>query len=294
MKKQDKALILALSSVLLWSTVATALKIALRYFDYLNLLFYSSLFSVIALFLIIVITKKTSELKSLNKKTIIKSILLGILNPFLYYLVLFKAYSLLRAQEALVLNYTWAVMVVVLSAVILKRKLRLPQMGAILISFAGVFVIASKGSFSFSFEEPLGIGLALGSSIIWALFWIYNIDDKTDETIRLLISFLSGLFFITITILATSGFTNPSTEGLFASAYVGLFEMGITFVLWLKALTLTDNIARTSNLVYLSPFLSLLFINLVIGESISLSSFIGLILILSGIIVQQSMKKLDT
>jgi hypothetical protein len=44
MKEQDKALILALSAVLLWSTVATAFKIALRYFDYLNLLFYSSLF----------------------------------------------------------------------------------------------------------------------------------------------------------------------------------------------------------------------------------------------------------
>ena len=31
----------------------------------------------------------------------------GFLNPFLYYIILFKAYSLLPAQEALSLNYTW-------------------------------------------------------------------------------------------------------------------------------------------------------------------------------------------
>jgi hypothetical protein len=34
----------------------------------------------------------------------------------------------------------------------------------------------------------------------------------------------------------TSHFTFPGLNGFLASAYVGLFEMGITFVFWLLAL----------------------------------------------------------
>ena len=35
-----------------------------------------------------------------------------------------------------------------------------------------------------------------------------------------------------------------------AVTYVGLFEMGITFVLWLSALKSTNNTARISNLIF--------------------------------------------
>ncbi len=291
MKKTDKALIYALSAVLLWSTVATAFKIALQYVDYLNLLFYSSLTSATALLIIIIATGKLRLVRNLERKELTHAVLQGILNPFLYYLVLFRAYSLLRAQEALTLNYTWAVMVVLLSAAIFRKALRFRELCAIMISFSGVLVIATKGSFDFNFDEPLGIGLALGSSLIWALFWVMNIGTKTDETVKLFISFVTGFVLITITVAATGSLTLPSSEGLAAVVYVGLFEMGITFVLWLKALNLTDSIARTSNLVYLSPFLSLAFINVIIGESVALSSIAGLALIMAGIILQQSKRQ---
>ncbi len=290
MIKHDKALLPALSAVLLWSTVATAFKIALRHTDYMNLLFYSSLTSAAALFIILIANGKIGMLKAMPRRAVIKSMLLGVLNPFLYYLVLFRAYSLLRAQEALVLNYTWAVMVVIFSAVILKRKVKALGYAAILISFAGVFVIATKGSLDFRIDEPAGMGLALGSSVIWALFWIFNIDKGTDEVLRLFLSFLSGFILIAGVLLATGRMALPGAEGILASVYIGLFEMGITFVLWTKALNTTDNISRTGNLVYLSPFLSLAFIAFILGESLLLSSFAGLALILAGIIIQQTAK----
>lgn len=291
MKKQDKAIILALCAVLLWSTVATAFKIALGHTNYLNLLFYSSLTSAIALFTILLATGKVVSLKKLPVRTISKSVLLGVLNPFLYYLILFKAYSLLRAQEALVLNYTWAIMVVILSVIILKRKVRLKELIALIVSFTGVFIIATRGTIGFQIDEPVGMGLALGSSVLWALFWVLNIDKESDEIQRLFLSFLSGFLITAVSLLVTGSLTLPGPEAILASVYIGLFEMGITFVLWTKALNMTENIPRTGNLVYLSPFLSLLFIALILGESILLSSFTGLGLILAGIIIQQTAKK---
>lgn len=43
-------------------------------------------------------------------------------------------------------------------------------------------------------------------------------------------------------------------EGVLGAAYVGLFEMGICFVMWLMAMKLTNNTARISNLIFLSLF----------------------------------------
>src|SRR3989344_8578145 len=110
METQSQAYIYAISAVLIWSTVASAFKISLRYLDALQLLLYSSLVSVVILFAIMLIQNKIKLLKMYSKKDYLHSALLGFLNPFLYYIVLFKAYSLLPSQEAQPLNYAWAIM----------------------------------------------------------------------------------------------------------------------------------------------------------------------------------------
>jgi drug/metabolite transporter (DMT)-like permease len=51
---------------------------------------------------------------------------------------------------------------------------------------------------------------------------------------------------------------------------------------------LTDRTASISNLIYLSPFLSLIFIRLFVGERILPSTLTGLALILGGLWVQKS------
>ena len=48
------------------------------------------------------------ELCRLSRRDWQQSLLPGLLNPCLYYLVLFKAYELLPAQQAQALNYSWA------------------------------------------------------------------------------------------------------------------------------------------------------------------------------------------
>lgn len=80
-------------------------------------------------------------------------------------------------------------------------------------------------------------------------------------------------------------FSNPF--GLVGAAYVGVFEMGITFVLWISALKLSENTAKVGNLIFLSPFLSLVFIHFLVGEDILPSTFIGLVFIVMGLFIQQ-------
>ena len=63
--------------------------------------------------------------------------------------------------------------------------------------------------------------------------------------------------------------------------------MGITFLLWLKALKLSKTTAHVASLVYLAPFFSLVVISFVVNEKILLSTIIGLIFIVGGIILQK-------
>jgi drug/metabolite transporter (DMT)-like permease len=63
--------------------------------------------------------------------------------------------------------------------------------------------------------------------------------------------------------------------------------MGLTFVLWLKALDRSPNTARISNLVFISPFISLILVSVFVGEKILFSTITGLVIIVSGILLQQ-------
>ncbi|MCF6365726.1 MAG: DMT family transporter [Bacteroidales bacterium] len=289
---QKKAYIYAISAVLLWSTVAVSFKIALRYVNFLQLLFFASAVALFTYLIISLLSGKIKTLFTITKKELLYSSFIGFLNPFLYYVILFKAYSLLPAQIAQPLNYLWPAMLVLLSAPLLGQKLKIKSLLSVFFGFLGVYVIATQGNvFDFKVEKPFGVILAAGSSVIWALSWIFNQKDKRTGEKKLFWAFFFGLIYISISIFFFSEFKLPKLNGILAVIYVGLFEMGITFFLWLKALQITDRNDSISNLVFFSPFFALIFIHFILGENIYYTTFIGLIFIISGIFIQQIKKK---
>ena len=292
MNKISKSYLFALLAIMFWSTAAVAFKVALKYMDFIHLLFFSSLTSFFVLLIIIILKKEFKTLFTYSKKQYFNSVLLGFLNPFAYYLVLLKAYSILPAQLAQPLNYLWPIMLVLLSAPLLGQKLNYRSLIAIFISFFGVYLISSRNQlFSLEIDQPFGILLAAGSSIIWALFWIYNVKDKRPEIHKLVLSFFFSLFFIIIALSLFSSFEIPETKGLIFAFYIGLFEMGVTYVLWLKALQWADRSDRISNLVFISPFFSLIWIYLILGENIYNTTIAGLVFIILGIFANRLLNK---
>jgi drug/metabolite transporter (DMT)-like permease len=288
MKQSSKAQLYALCSVVLWSTVATAFKLGLQTLSPLYLILTASVFSLLTFFVVILIQGKLNELFTISISGLGKSALLGALNPFGYYLILFQAYSLLPAQVAQPLNMIWPVTLALLSAPLLKQKITVRNIIAILISFVGVVFISSQGSLAGMANTNLtGALLAVGSSIIWALFWILSVLDKRDEIFKLFWNFAFGLLYLILTAFFFTDFSWPDSKGLPAAVYIGLFELGITYILWMKAMQLSENNAKTGNLIFLSPFLSLVFIHFILGETIFYTTFIGLAFIISGIWYQQ-------
>jgi len=291
-KHNSSAYLFAGLAIAFWSTVSTAFKLSLRYQSPTQLLLGASFFSLLIMFTVILLQKKTGRLLEGNRKDLVRSALLGLLNPFLYYTVLLEAYDRLPAQEAQALNYIWAVMLVLLAIPILKQKPRFRDISGVLISFCGAVVIALRGDFTqLRFQEPVGVGLALGSTLIWALFWLYNVRDRRDEVIKLFWIFVFGFMYVLIYALAMGEFALPSGYALLGNVYVGVFEMGIAFIFWQLALQKAVSTARVTNLIFLTPFVSLLIINRVLGETITLSTLAGLVLIIGGILWQQTSRK---
>ncbi|CAG8999868.1 MAG: hypothetical protein CENE_01851 [Candidatus Celerinatantimonas neptuna] len=288
MKSQSQAYIYGIAAVLMWSTVATAFKIALRYLSPLQLVALASFNSTLVLMVILLFQGKLHLTWHYLKTHSRYYFLLGLLNPFGYYLILFKAYDLLPAQQAQPLNYTWAITLSLMAVPILGHKLHRYDIGAMLFGYLGAVVIATKGDLlTLHFQSPLGVTLALLSTLFWSGYWIINRRRQDEPVAALLASFLLSLPVTWICCLSFDGFPSIRWQGWAGSAYVGFFEMGITFVCWIIALKKTEKTARISNLIFISPFLSLYFIAKLLGEPIAPATYIGLILIIAGLIIQQ-------
>lgn len=284
-----KAIIAASLAVLSWSTVAAAFKTALSYFTHFEMLVVAAPTAALIFAVAITISGKWSSVAALKASDMAKLALLGALSPTLYYLVLFAAYSLLPAQVAQPINYFWPIFLVVLLAFVAHKPVRPKLYIGMVISFAGLTVISlagnSLGGLSLS---PTGLLLALLSALLWAFYWIANEKIKTgiDESVKLFVSFS----FASLYLLAAIPFTNcdfNSLPGGLSSMYVGAFEMGIPFLFFSLALRNATNVALINQMCYIAPFLSLFFISVVVGESIMPVTYLGLSLIVAGVVYNQ-------
>jgi len=280
-----------LVAVLLWSTVATAFKLALRELSVIQLLAYASTCSALALLGIVLARKQGPLLLAYLRETPGYFCLMALMNPLVYYLILLRAYDLLPAQQAQTINYTWAITLAILAVPLLGQRLTRKDMLAVALGYAGVLIIATQGRvLSLEFASIEGVVFALVSTVVWALYWIFSARNTRDPVVSLCLNFLIAAPVALLGCAVFSSLIPPSGSALAAALYVGLFEMGVTFALWSTALRMASNVSRVGNLIFLSPLLSMVFIATILGESIHPATLVGLGLIIPGVLLQQSQR----
>ncbi|MFT2110232.1 DMT family transporter [Marinomonas sp. 2405UD68-3] len=291
MVNQSKAMLLGLIAVLLWSTVAAAFSISLSQQSPAQLLLIASISSLLFLIVLIMYNKQWGELAHYASTTWKTSLFFGAINPFIYYLVLLEAYKLLPAQEAQAINYTWAIMLSFMAIPILKQKLVFFDIIAATCCYFGVLVIATNGNpTSLNFSNLNGVLLALASTVIWAMYWLLNTKDKRPSLIGLTLNFTFALPLIFLYWGITESNSAWTVKGILSATYIGLFEMGLTFVLWNSALKLTSKATKIANLIFLSPILSIFWLSQFTDEQVKTSTIVGLACILIGLTVQNIAK----
>ena len=277
-----------------WSTVASAFKIGLRHYSYYELLLVAALTAMLVFALVVTFQKKWHLLKVITRNEWMLFALTGLMSPTGYYLILFKAYELLPAQIAQTINYSWAIVLTLLLALFIRQRIPAIKYLGMAISLGGVTLI-SLGSESFAGMQlsVTGLLLAFFSAFVWASFWILNKKSAhIDNVMALFVSFFFGSLFLLIGLLFVD-VQLQSLKGFLSAVYVGLFEMAIPFMFFGLALKRTDNPALINQLCYLSPFISLFIIRSVLGEQIYFTTFVGLLLIVGGILFNEyGVKKL--
>ncbi|MGY2802017.1 DMT family transporter [Thermostichus sp. MS-CIW-25] len=275
-----RAYVYLAAAILGWATAASAFKFGLRYLSPTVLLIFSAFSSCLILGIVLVVTGRARLIGRQKGSQVRLSALQGLLNPLGYYGVLFQAYDRLSAQAAMALNYTWPLVLALLAVPLLGERFRWRLVLALGVSLLGVVLVATGGSWgTLQVEDPWGVLLAVGSSGLWALYWLLNVRDGRDAVLKLFMGFLFGSLYGLLLLPLQE--VSWSLAGLGWAAYIGLAEMGLTFVFWLRALELAGHRGSLANWVYVTPFLSLGLIAVLLGETIALGSVVGLGLILA-------------
>lgn len=288
MNRNSKAIALGGVAVISWATVATAFKIALQHLSVFDMLLVATVTSALIFAVMMTLERRWSELRSIPAKTLAVSSALGVLNPVLYYLVLFKAYDMLPAQMAQPLNYAWPIVLLLMLAVFNHERIPARKYVGMFISVAGVACISMGGGIEGGVSVA-GILMALLSAALWATYWMFNnrLNSKIHSTVALFLGFAAGSLVL-LSAGCLVGIHIDSVPGLLSGVYIGFFEMGIPFLAFGAALRLTDNPALINQMCYLSPFLSLFLISMVLGETILPTTYVGLLLIVAGLIYNNS------
>lgn len=272
--------------ILLWSSVPAVAKLLLKNLDSFQVLFFISLAASLTLFLVAIFQNKLQIALKYNLKDYFTFAYMGCLGIFLYYLFMFGSLMLIPAQAYTIVNYLWPIMVIILASIILKEKFTPLKAVAMILSFFGIYIVISQGNvLNVAASNWAGVLLAFLGAASYGLFSVLGKKHDYDKLTSVMFYWGFSFIFAALSVLVFSRIRIPTLYELTGLIWVGGVAGGIAYVFWFLALKHGDT-AKISNMAYLTPFVALVYIQLLLGEKILLSSVVGLVIIVMGISLQ--------
>lgn len=287
MKKEKSGYYYLMLTLLLWPPVPAIAKLALKELNNLQILFYNNLIGALSLWVIVLFQKKLKHFSEYKKRDYLNMFGMGFLGLYGYYALLYSSFDMIPAGQANMVNYLWPIFVVIFSIVILKERFNYKTILAILVSFIGALIVFTRGNLTnFQNDYTYGYLLALGAAVCYALFSVIGKRLPHEKFTGMLVYYISSLILVTPTMLVFSRLVIPtSIVTILALLFLGGLANSVGFVFWFKALEM-GHTHKVANIIYVSPFLSLIFVYFINYEIIPVVSISGLILIISGILIQ--------
>lgn len=284
MSNTTKGYIYLSACIVCWAFIPVASKEILKELNNIQMLFYSTIISTLVLFFFVVFQNKIKLIFSFTKNDFLYMGLIGFIGIYFNYLMLYKAFSIADPITVFILNYTWPVFLFIISTFVFREKITFRKIFAIFLSFFGIIIIITKGNFyQIKLENIKGDIFALLAALSAALYSIIGKKKNFEKTTSVFLYFLFVLIFMVPTILLLSTVKIPNLNTVFWLIINGTVINGVSFIFWFKSLEYLKTHLISSG-IYLTPFLSLVYLNLFLGQKIYLSAIIGLIFIAFGII----------
>ena len=242
-------LVLALISILLWSTVAwLSLKLA-----------HLPPFLLVGICLLIGAMCGATRLRDWRAANL-HLMALGVYGLFGFHFFLFTALRHAPPIEANLINYLWPLLIVVLSPLIVPgTPLTARHITAALIGFGGAALLATGGTFRIETAHLFGYGCALASAVIWSTYSLLTkrVPPFPTGTVGAFCA-VSGVLA-----LACHWVWEPAAQiadsDWFWMAMIGIGPLGVAFFTWDAAMKRGDP-RVIGTLSYLTPLLSTLWL----------------------------------
>ena len=270
MTKENKAILEMLTCAALWSIAGIFMKMLPW-----NGFAIASLRSLIAGLTIACYMCLTRRKFVLNKKTLLSGILTGCV-----YTCFACANKLTTAANAIVLQFTSPVFIVIFSALLFGTKIKKADLVTVLITLAGIAL--------FFFDElesgyVFGNFVAIAAGMFMAGMYIAvgNLEGDARFTAIVIgqaVTFLIGLPFV----ITTKPVLTPVT--LSCILVLGIFQLGISYILYVKSSEYCPPLACCL-LGGLEPLLNPVWVMLFDGEKPGIFALIGGIIVVATITV---------
>jgi drug/metabolite transporter (DMT)-like permease len=290
MDRETSAYVAVLATITVWSTAAAAVKLLMSDLPSYLVMFYVALFAVAGNLALVVLTGRTQRFLSYGRDDLSVFALMGLLGSYGYCMLYYNALDIAPVVVVSLVQYLWPIMTVLWTAILLKERPGRRAVTGLAMSLAGVMVIATGGDLSaLSLERFTGPLMAAAAAVCYGLFSAIGKRRDDDKVCAMAWSFIFYLSFTvpTVLVLVPEGFLLPGSSTLLGLAWMGVACYAIGYSLWLYALSNGDT-ASMSNMTFLTPFLSLVWIRLLLNEPIPPSAVTGLIVIIAGILVTRS------
>lgn len=207
-------------------------------------------------------------------------------------IALFESYKYLSAGIASTLLFFYPVMVAVIMAIFYKERLTKKSWACLVTAFLGV-VILSKNDDG-GFISLLGLTLVMLSSLSYAIYLVYINRGPMKKINTSTITFyviLGGFLVMIPYCLLDGGLMLPKTTPAWINAIgLGFFPTVISLIFTSRAIALIGS-TETAIFGALEPLTAVILGILILGETLTITPAIGMILIFVSVTVLMMKKK---
>jgi len=313
MHSRSRAYLALLGNALIWGLAVPLAKRGFEETGPMTFLFYRYLFATLAgLPIIIIFWKRLTHSKdrpcrparTVLAETLPELIGIAVLSNIFAHWFLYTGLSKTSALETSLLTTSIPILISVGGAIFLKETITAKEKLGTLIAFLGSIIIALKplwfNNQSFTFSHTLGNLMVLGYNLSWtvAVLWMKKIAKKYHP-FALTYSFfvISLLGFLPLAYLENPQFLTQNylqfPKAFLASFYMGTLGSLGAFSLYQYGQSIIEA-SEASLFTYLTTIFSALLAIFWLGEKLTLPFLIGGIIVVAGVILAESRKKLKS
>lgn len=279
MTETIKGTIYALLAVVMFATLGTGFKIAVARMNSYSVVIWIGLWATLALFCFLVKEQRVSMIVSEFRQRPFFFPAAGIIGLGVQQILCLKTYEYIPASQAVILHYTYPLMMLILSGVLFREKTGWPAFGCVALGFSGVILMVAAGGAVGDVRLSIGIVVALGTAFSFALFCVLIKHARFAVGPGMFLLNLFGLLFLLCLLPVIPMKWSISGSDMLLVAYLGVFPTAVAFILWNKALRMIPT-GRSSNCALLVPILSLVCIALILKERIVPLQALGMAIVL--------------